>query len=75
MKPHNPHPRGPRLVDYALWLIREHQLNNRLCHERFGVGQMWLSNVEAGHVKSPACDVIQRIVEDLSGEPLVPPPE
>lgn len=74
-KPPNTHQRGPRLVDYALWLIREHGLGNKEVHERYGVGAFWLSGVETGQVKSPACDTIQKIVEDLSGAKLVPEQE
>lgn len=65
--------KGPRLVDYAIWLIRKNGLNNKTVHERYGVGPMWLSNVETGCVKSPASDTIQMIIEDLTGKALVPP--
>jgi hypothetical protein len=67
----NPNPKGPRLVDYALWLVREHKLTNHQVAERWGVNRAWLHCQESGRSATTSCDVIQNIIEDLTGKSIV----
>lgn len=63
--------RGPRLVDVVLSLIQAHGMTNREVAERYGVGQTWLAEQGTNPGRSPACDTIQTMYEDLTGKPLL----
>ena len=63
--------KGPRLVDKVLALINEHELTGKQVQERYNVSQVWLRELRADPDRSPQCDTMQYIYEDLTGRPLV----
>lgn len=66
--------RGPRLVDVTLKLVEAHQLTGSDLTRRYGIGPTWLTEQKKYPGRSPACDIIQMIYEDLTGRPLVTVP-
>ena len=65
---------GPRLVDHMFALIAASGRTQEDLRAEFGFGITWLPDVKAGRVKSPNVDLVQRIIEGLSGEPLISKP-
>lgn len=61
----------PRLVDRVVVLIKSSGLSQSQMIERWGVGKSFLTDLNSGRA-NPSCDSMQRIYEDLTGQPLLP---
>lgn len=60
----------PSLKYRTLELVRQCGLSEKEFARRYGVSLTWRTKFLDGSTKSPNVDLIQRIYEDLSGEPL-----
>ncbi|MGL5737168.1 MAG: hypothetical protein ACRCYS_20110 [Beijerinckiaceae bacterium] len=63
--------RGPRLVDHMLELVDRSGLTDQQIRDKFGLGITWLSDVRSGRNISPRVDTVQRLIEGLSGRPII----
>lgn len=63
--------KGPRLVDVVLDLIKQKQLSHAEVQRRYNVSASWLREMQKDPQRSPQCDVVQYMYEDLTGKPLL----
>lgn len=63
--------RSPRLVDHVAALLKSSGMSQSQMIDRWGVGKSFLTDLSSGRA-NPSCDSMQRIYEDLTGQPLLP---